>query len=105
MHALRLLCTKDPNRAMQLATELQNTNANRQELTRELAESAAILAREHSNDHILIIGDPTWNPGVIGLIASHLVKEFHKPAIVWGSSEEHPHLYKASARSIQGFNI
>lgn len=105
MHALRLMCTKDPNRAVQLATELQSTNLDRQELTRELAESATLLAKDFQDDHLLIIGDPSWNPGVIGLIASHLVKEFHKPAIVWGSSDDQPNIYKASARSIQGFNI
>lgn len=105
MNALRLLCARTPAQAIQLATSINSINNERKFLTKEISEVAMQRARQHNNDKVLIIGDPSWNPGIIGLIASHLVKEFYKPAIVWGSSDEHPDIYKASARSINGFHI
>jgi single-stranded-DNA-specific exonuclease len=104
MNALRLLCTTKPTRAYQLAASINNLNTQRQNLTKELATQAEQLAHT-SNTNLLFVGHQSWNPGVIGLIASHLVKTYHKPAIVWGASEDNLQILKASARSIEGFNI
>lgn len=104
MNALRLLCTTNSTRAYQLAASINNLNTQRQDLTKELATQAEQLAQA-STANLLFVGHQSWNPGVIGLIASHLVKTYYKPAIVWGASEDHPQALKASARSIEGFNI
>ena len=105
MNALRLLCARNTTQAIQLAQSINSINTERKSLTKEISEQAIVLAKKQQQEKILIVGSPQWNPGVIGLIASHLAKEFHKPAIVWGSSDEHPEIYKASARSIEGFHI
>lgn len=105
MNALRLLCARNLTQATQLAMTINAVNNDRKSLTKEIAYEAMIEATQAESDKIIIVGKPDWNPGVIGLIASHLVKEFNKPAIVWGSSDEHPDVYKASARSIDGFHI
>lgn len=104
MNALRLLCTTNSTRAYQLAASINNLNTQRQDLTKELAAEAEQLAQA-SATNLLFVGHQSWNPGVIGLIASHLVKTYYKPAIVWGASEDHPQTLKASARSIEGFNV
>ena len=48
------------------------------------------------------MADESYHEGVIGLAASRLVDEFHRPAIVISKGRD---LSKASARSIPGFNI
>jgi len=103
--SLRLLCTKDQKRADSLAQKVNDINSDRKELTFALIDQAKKQADFQKQHDFLIIGDSTWNPGIIGLVASKMVEEYYKPTIVWGSSAESPDIYKASARSIKGFNI
>jgi len=103
--SLRLLCTKVPQRAEELAKKINLVNTDRKEITQALIDEARKQAEEQKKQNLLIIGDPSWNPGIIGLVASRMIEEFYKPTIVWGSSADHNNIYKASARSVKGFNI
>lgn len=100
MDALRLLCTKQKDKATLLAQKLGLTNKDRQQLTIETALHARSLYR--SQTKLIFISSDSYNQGVIGLVAGKLVEEFYKPAIVVSKGEA---VSKASARSIAGFNI
>lgn len=103
MDALRLLCTKDRDKAARLAYRLNQVNLERQKMTEETALHAKELIRiKSSNEKIIFISNEAYNQGVIGLVAGRLVEEFYKPAIVISRGDK---LSKASARSISGFNI
>jgi single-stranded-DNA-specific exonuclease len=105
--AVELFLTKDPGTAGELAGELSRINQERQDLvnriTGEAVEQAERLFRER-DDKVLVVGDPDWHPGVIGIVASKLVEKFYKPAVVLSYDEENG-TAKGSARSIHGFNI
>ncbi len=103
--SLRLLCTKNPEKAMELAEKINSINGERKEITQTLIDEAKKQAQQQKQYNMLIIGDPTWNPGIIGLVASRMIEEFYKPTIAWGANADNPDLFKASARSIKGFNI
>jgi single-stranded-DNA-specific exonuclease len=105
MDALRLLCTKNQLKADELASKVNDVNTDRKELTQSLFNQARYQAELQKQHNLIVIGDETWNPGIIGLVASRIVEEYYKPTIVWGSSSEHKEILKASARSIKGFNI
>jgi single-stranded-DNA-specific exonuclease len=105
MDSLRLLCTKDQDRADLLAQKVNDVNTDRKELTFALIDQAKRQAEQQKQNKFLVIGSPEWNPGIIGLVASRMIEEYYKPTVVWGSSSEAPNIYKASARSIKGFNI
>jgi len=104
MDSLRLLCTTNRQRAEELASKLELVNKERQELLREAKEDA--IARVKSSklkvQSLLFVAHESYAPGVIGLVASKLVEEFYRPAIVVSISEKHS---KASVRSVSGFNI
>lgn len=104
MDSLRLLCTKDPEKAKNLAYKLEVTNRERQMLMKEAAEHALSEVRSRSSDigKILIVAHESYQQGVIGLVAGKLVEEFYRPSIVISRGEKHS---KASVRSIEGFNI
>ena len=106
LDALRLLCTKNPERARELAQKLGTTNRRRQELTEEMLNHAKKLSGRKSaligSEKILIIDHQDFHEGVIGLIAGKLVEEYYRPVIVVAKGGE---ISKASARSIAGFNI
>ncbi len=100
MDALRLLCTKQKDKAVGLAQKLGLTNKERQQLTVETTLHARELVKLHVK--LLFISHESYNQGVIGLVAGRLTEEFYRPAIVVSRGEI---ISKASARSIPGFNI
>ncbi len=104
MDALRLICTKDANRAQTLARLLGSTNRERQVLTIETVMHASTEVRNQKTEikKLLFIVNETYKQGVIGLVAGRLVEEFYRPAIVVSKGKD---LSKASARSVHGFNI
>ena len=102
MDSLRLICTLNKERAIELASKLGSTNKERQVLTEETVTHAKSLARKSKTDTILFISHETYEQGVIGLVAGKLVEEFYRPSIVVSKGEIYS---KASARSISGFNM
>lgn len=100
MDALRLLCTKQKDKAIALAQKLGLTNKERQQLTVETTLHARELAKLHVK--LLFISHKSYNQGIIGLVAGRLTEEFYRPAIVVARGDI---ISKASARSIPGFNI
>ncbi|MDP1721851.1 MAG: single-stranded-DNA-specific exonuclease RecJ [Candidatus Gottesmanbacteria bacterium] len=106
MDALRLLCTKQKDKASMLAEKLGMTNRDRQKLTEETVLHAKNLVSsfiiQHSSLKLLFVSHESYNPGVIGLVAGKLMEEYYLPAIVASKGES---ISKASARSISGFNI
>ncbi len=102
--AYELLLTSESATASALAAELNQTNRERQALTRQLQTTAEeLLAQDgHADQPILILAHPTFNAGVIGLVAARLVERYHRPAVV---IEQGPDVSRGSARSIPGVNM
>jgi len=97
--SLRLLCTKDPKRAQQLAASIGQTNRDRQDAT--LSAVTHALSAVTTTD-LIIAADKSYHQGVIGLVAAKLVEKYHRPAIAISIGELES---KGSARSIPGFHI
>ncbi|OGY32620.1 MAG: single-stranded-DNA-specific exonuclease RecJ [Candidatus Woykebacteria bacterium RIFCSPLOWO2_01_FULL_41_12] len=102
LDSLRLLLTKNKDRASRIASQLSVTNKRRQEAMAESLGHARSSLKGNGGTKILIAHHESYLPGIIGLVAGRLVDEFYKPSIV--ISEIDP-LSRGSARSIKGFNI
>jgi len=103
LESLRLLCTPHSEKAKELAFKLGATNRERRILTEETAKHAIESEKlKAKSGKLLFVAHETYNQGVIGLVAGKLVEEFYRPAIVLAVGEVYS---KASARSINGFNI
>ncbi len=104
MDALRLLCTKQEDKAIVLARQLGLTNKERQQMTIDMAIHAKDFVSKKSGTmpKLLFVSHESYNQGVIGLVAGKLVEEYYRPSIVIAKGEL---ISKASARSISGFNI
>lgn len=100
--SLRLVCTKDSNRAKMLATMLNSSNKERQMMTEQSTTHAVTLLNGEHNQRVLVIAHESYNQGVIGLVASKLVEKFYRPTLVMSIGEKHA---KGSARSVSGVNI
>lgn len=100
MESLRLVCTRNEERAKKIANLLNETNHQRQLITFDSFDHAKDNASlEHK---LLFVHSDTYEPGIIGLIAGKLTEEYYKPSIVLSVGNDHS---KASARSVSGFNI
>ena len=104
--SLRLLLTHDEGEATLLATELDQQNRDRQEVEKQIFNAAVEKIDNQFNaaaDAAIVVGSQDWHPGVLGIVASRLVRKFHRPAIVIGFDEKG--VGKGSGRSIEGLNL
>ena len=98
----RLLTTRSSEEGRLLALELETKNAERQKLTSEVLSRAKDRLVDKLDLPLLMEGDESYSVGVIGLVASKLVDEFYKPAIIISIG---PELCQGSCRSIAEFDI
>ncbi len=98
--AAKLLAAPDLRHADALALKLDALNKERQQLTRDMSELAEKMVEP--DVPIIIAGDKSFHPGVVGLVASRLADNFYRPAIAFEIGEEVSH---ASCRSIPGFHV
>jgi single-stranded-DNA-specific exonuclease len=104
--SLRLLLTQDESEATLLATELDQQNRERQDVEKQIFDAAVEKIDDHFNaaaDAAIVVGAQGWHPGVLGIVASRLVRKYHRPAIVIGFDEKG--IGKGSGRSIEGLNL
>lgn len=101
LESLRLLCTKDKVRGIQIANTIGKVNLERQKIVDEVVVHALSVTQEDP-PKVIVLADEKYHEGVIGLAAARLVEKFYRPAIVISKKGN---VAKASARSITGFNI
>ena len=99
--ALRLLCSSSDNQASKYATILDGYNKDRQSLQQESVEVAQKQVKV-GKDKVIFISDPSFIPGIIGLIASRFTEKHYLPSIVISVGEK---VSKGSCRSIKELNI
>lgn len=103
MEALRLVCTKDDQRAGLLASKIDQHNKARQLLTAQSTLHARNLwLTQDGKGKLIFVSHESYEEGVVGLVAGKLVEEFYRPTIIVAKGEKYS---RASARSINGFNI
>jgi single-stranded-DNA-specific exonuclease len=104
--SLRLLLTQEESEAAVLAAELDQQNRERQEVEQEIFDAAieGIDSQfDAARDAAIVAGAHGWHPGVLGIVASRIVRKYHRPAIVIGFDENG--MGKGSGRSIEGLNL
>ena len=83
--AFALLTTTDQNEAVELATELNQRNTLRQQITEEIISQVEEQI-DKNNLPNLIVGlageDQIWNEGVIGLVAGKIAEKYYRPTLI-----------------------
>ena len=99
----QLLLTQNPQEASSLASELEEKNAKRQQLVKELLNKAKEKIIAAGVDlPLLMAGDEDYPPGVMGLVASKLSEEFYRPVVLFRFG---PEVCRGSGRSISEFDL
>ncbi|MDH7490243.1 MAG: single-stranded-DNA-specific exonuclease RecJ [Anaerolineae bacterium] len=103
MDSYHLLTTRDREEAIRLSRKLEEYNRERQRLTMEAIERTYPTAQEAAARALLLfVADPEIPEGIAGLVATRLVEEFYRPAIVIQKSDG---VSRGSARSVPEWNI
>lgn len=101
--AFELLSTDDEVNANILANYLSKINDDRKNIVAQIMREVnkKLIIREQRE--VLVIGNPKWRVGVLGLVAGKLADEYKKPVFVWGKDEND--CIKGSCRSPNGISI
>lgn len=101
---LTLLRCRDPAEAAGLARHLDRLNRERQDIEEGLLAAAMRQAarQQEAGRAVLLVAEPGWHPGVVGIVASRLKERFNRPACVGAHVEG---LIKGSGRSLPGFDL
>lgn len=104
--AFDLLTSQDRENLADLALELNRLNARRQTqeeiIVKEIRERFAGGA---PGARTLVMGDPGWPAGVVGIVASRVQQELHYAPVVIFSIDPADGMARGSARSVPGFDI
>lgn len=104
--AVELLLTQDPARARVIAAQIEGLNAQRRLLTSQVFEAAEAQLSENPNlltEPAIVLSNPNWPGGVVGIVANRLVDRYHKPALLLTESDDG--ILRGSARSVEGLHI
>lgn len=109
---IECLLTDDAGRVAELAELLSSINAERRDLQDGMTAQAQaevekwISTRgEDALPHGVVLFDPEWHHGVVGLVASKLKESLQRPVIACAPAGQHGDEIKASGRSIPGFHL
>lgn len=94
--AFELLSTEDRSRALVLVKELEKINSERKTLVARIVKEAHKKLEARELTEIVVIGDLSWRPAVLGLVATKLQETYNKSFFVWGESGDG--LIKGSCR-------
>lgn len=103
--AVKLMLSADKNSALDMARQLARRNAERRKVDYAMADEAREKVRELTDlesRKSIVLFNPSWHKGIIGISASRIAEDFHKPAIILTESNGRA---VGSARSVRGFDV
>lgn len=83
-HALHMLMATDGMEALVASNKLEELNQRRRQIQDEIFAQACQQAERYAADPVLVVSQPGWNHGVIGIVASKLVERYKKPTFILG---------------------
>ncbi|MGV3771487.1 MAG: single-stranded-DNA-specific exonuclease RecJ [Verrucomicrobiales bacterium] len=106
LDALNLLLAESGTEAEMLAERLNRQNQERQSFEQSIFEEvkAAVMQRfDPARDHVIVAGEAGWHIGVVGIVASRILREFHRPVVVFGCDGGTE--WRGSGRSMEGIDL
>ncbi len=100
---VELLLAADLETCRQAAATLDTLNRERQQIEKQVTLEAERLVEQTQRDApALVVYGEGWHPGVVGIVAGKLCRQYARPCIVLGREGA---LAKGSGRSIPGLNL
>jgi len=104
--SLELLLEEDPANAKTIAGQLHSLNEARRKMCDEACKEALSMVEQttdFSREYVLV-AEGAWHPGIIGIVASRVSEQYHRPAFVISFSDGMK-IGRGSGRSIDHFHL
>ncbi|MBP9717489.1 MAG: single-stranded-DNA-specific exonuclease RecJ [Candidatus Pacebacteria bacterium] len=102
--AFALLTASTDAEALQLVEKLESLNTSRKSAVAQITKELHQWVKELSDiPPVLVYGNPSWRPSLVGLAAAKLAEEYGKPVFLWGRDGNQVH--KGSCRSGGGVSV
>lgn len=104
--ALQLLIETDFDRAADYARRIEEVNFERKSAQQRIIDEATemVLTKGWQSRNVILVGNPGWHSGIVGIVAGRLVDAFHRPTFVVTINEKEG-ICKGSARTIPNFHL
>ena len=101
--SVELLLSEDPEFCGRTARQLDAFNRERQDIERRITEEAEKTVESlYLADPGIVLYNPEWHPGVVGIVAGRVSRHYNRPSIVLGEDAGQA---KGSGRSVDGVNL
>ena len=103
--AVQLFIEKDAEKAKEFADMLHSDNKERKDADVTITEHALDMVAKNVQlqaKKSCVVYNEYWHKGVVGIVASRLIENYHRPTIVLTKSGD---TIAGSARSVPGFNL
>ena len=103
--AVDLLIENNFDMALVMSLQINEFNEARKELDKSMTEEANSIVEgleSFDEQRAIVIFNPDWHRGVIGIVASRLTEVYHRPAVVITCTGD---IATGSARSVTGFDV
>lgn len=101
--AFDLLIEKDRDKARERAEDIEQKNVERRKITEKYTKQATkIVEKNFVDKKYIVIADPAYPVGIIGIIAGRLASEYGRPAGIFNKGEKES---RGSFRSIPNVNL
>lgn len=101
-----LLLTRDAKEAKEMSHHIDEYNNQRRLIDHSITQEANEIVESFTDMQdrkIIIVYDPSWHNGVIGIVASRLSEKYNRPTIVLTDTQDD--MVNGSARSVMGYDI
>lgn len=102
---VRLLTTRDPEEARDIAARLSVLNDERRAIEQAVQEAAEAQIDAQHNRAVVVVAGKGWHPGVIGIVAGRIKEKTGKPTLVIALDADEDGHGKGSGRSIAGVDL
>ncbi len=103
--AVKLMLAATEAEAEGFAEGINAYNSQRKQVDSGITEQALNMIRQSEtcdSARTTVLFDPSWHKGVVGIVASRCIEQFHRPTIILTASHEKA---SGSARSVPGFDL
>ncbi|MGK7927234.1 MAG: DHH family phosphoesterase [Spirulina sp.] len=86
---VELLTSRDRDRTQYLAEETELANSRRKELQKNVTNSVKkkLEQIDLSTTYVIVLEDPQWSAGVLGLVAGQIAQEYGRPTILLSTEQ------------------
>lgn len=107
---VELLTSQDQERCNYLAEEAELANTRRKSLQKDTIKrvSKKLEQLDLSTTSVIVLEDPQWQGGVLGLAAGQIAQEYGRPTVLLSSdhnSQNQEIMARGSARSVNGIDL